>query len=207
MAAKTPKKTQLAKTGGRLPGVLDGTETESEGLARLITHSAGAVTTVQQYARASDRLDTIDLMRELRRVGDEAVDGDLSRFEHMLATQALSLDVLFHDLMQRAGRQGDLKSQEVLMRLALKAQAQTRATIETLAAVKNPVPYIRQANIAQGHQQVNNGPGSARVKKRKSAPIKVMETSDERLECGATAAAVRTDPALETVGAGHGAPD
>lgn len=207
MAAKIPRKALPAKTGGRLPGVLDGTETESEGLARLITHSAGATTTVQQYARVSERLDTLDLMRELRRVGDQAVDGDLSRFEHMLATQALSLDVLFHDLVQRAGRQGDLRSQEVLMRLALKAQSQTRATIETLAAVKNPVPYIGQANIAHGHQQINNGPGGSRAKKRKSAPNKVLETSDERLECRATTAAGRIDPALETVGAGHGAAD
>jgi hypothetical protein len=44
------------------------------------------------------------------------------------------------------------------MRLALKAQSQSRATVETLAAIKNPpVVYARQANFAAGHQQVNNG--------------------------------------------------
>ena len=43
------------------------------------------------------------------------------------------------------------------MRLALKAQAQARSTAEALAVIKNPMPYIRQANIAHGHQQVNNG--------------------------------------------------
>ena len=43
------------------------------------------------------------------------------------------------------------------MRLALKAQGQCRATLETLATIKNPlVVFARQANIAQGPQQVNN---------------------------------------------------
>lgn len=40
-------------------------------------------------------------------------------------------------------------------RLALKAQGQCRATVETLAAIKNPpVVFARQANIAHGPQQV-----------------------------------------------------
>jgi hypothetical protein len=52
-----------------------------------------------------------------------------------------------------------LKASELFMRLALKSQSQCRATIETLAAVKNPpsLAFVKQANIANGHQQVNNG--------------------------------------------------
>ena len=42
------------------------------------------------------------------------------------------------------------------MRLALKAQAQARSTAEALALLKNPQPYIRQANMTTGPQQVNN---------------------------------------------------
>ena len=43
------------------------------------------------------------------------------------------------------------------MRLALKAQSQCRTTIETLTILKNPTTiFARQANIAQGSQQVNN---------------------------------------------------
>jgi hypothetical protein len=39
-----------------------------------------------------------------------------------------------------------------------KPQAQCRATIEALAEIKNPRPvaFVKQANIAQGPQQVNN---------------------------------------------------
>ena len=48
------------------------------------------------------------------------------------------------------------------LRLALKAQAQSRATAEALAAIKQgPVVIARQANIAHGPQQVNNGPAPA----------------------------------------------
>jgi hypothetical protein len=44
------------------------------------------------------------------------------------------------------------------MRIALRAQAQCRATLETLAMIKNPpVVYARQANIANGPQHVKNG--------------------------------------------------
>lgn len=40
----------------------------------------------------------------------------------------------------------------------LKAQSQCRATLETLAAIKvGPAIFARQANIAHGPQQVNNG--------------------------------------------------
>ncbi len=206
MATKTPKTTKPAVGSGRLPGVLDGTETHSQALARLVTHSTGASNTIQQYAKTSDNLNPVDLMVELRRVGDEAVAGNLGRFEHLLATQALTLDLMFHNLAQRAGRQHDIKNLEALMRLALKAQTQARATIETLATVKNPVPYIRQANIAHGHQQVNNG-SAPRAGKRKTAPNKLMETHHERLDRSTPATPGRADQALEAVAAGHGAED
>jgi len=56
-----------------------------------------------------------------------------------------------------------LSAMETYLRLALKAQAQSRATLETLAAIKNPpVVFARQANINHGgQQQVNNGTAPA----------------------------------------------
>jgi hypothetical protein len=43
------------------------------------------------------------------------------------------------------------------MRLAFKAQAQSRNTVEALAMLKHPQPFISQTNIGQvGHNQVNN---------------------------------------------------
>lgn len=42
--------------------------------------------------------------------------------------------------------------------MALKSQAQCARTVEVLVAMKNPpIVFAKQANIAYGHQQVNNG--------------------------------------------------
>lgn len=142
-------------------GILEGGETESQGLAKLITHSSACTATVQQFSGVSKKLDELDLLAEIRKAGDEVVAGKLGRFEHLLAGQALALDSLFHHLAQRAGRQDNVKHLELLLRLALKAQSQARATVEALSGIKHPTPYIRQANIAHGHQQVNNAGGGA----------------------------------------------
>ena len=89
---------------------------------------------------------------------------------------------------------------EVLMRLALKAQSQARATAETLALMKNPMPYIKQANIANGPQQVNNG-NPASAGKNQSPPNELLEHQHgNTLDIGAQAAAGRANQKLETVG-------
>jgi hypothetical protein len=58
----------------------------------------------------------------------------------VLVAQAASLNSIFTELARRAGlNMGEyIGATESYMRLALKAQAQCRATIETLAAMKNP---------------------------------------------------------------------
>ena len=63
------------------------------------------------------------------------------------------------NLSRRAAHQEYLSQFEVNLRLALKAQAQCARALEVLAAIKNPpnVAFVRQANMAHGHQQVNNG--------------------------------------------------
>jgi hypothetical protein len=86
--------------------------------------------------------------------------GDMSGMEEMLVAQSHALDALFHNLASSAQEQPSMKNLEGKMKLALRAQSQCRATIETLSAVKNPrqaVALVRQANIASV-QQVNNGP-------------------------------------------------
>jgi hypothetical protein len=91
------------------------------------------------------------------------------------------------------------------MKLALKAQAQCRATIETLAAIKNPPVFAKQANIANGPQQVNNGSAHPpRADENTTSPNKLLEQSDEqRLDPGTPPTAVRSDPALVAVETGH----
>lgn len=136
-------------------------DTDSQMMAALSTRSALSATTYKAYAGGGEALQVTDLMGELRKAGDEVVNGNMSRIENMLAHQALTLDAIFNSMAQRSHRQESFKGIEVLMRLALKAQAQARSTAEALALLKNPMPYIRQANMTTGPQQINNGNASA----------------------------------------------
>jgi hypothetical protein len=107
----------------------------------------------------------------------------------MLVSQAHALNAIFTELARRSAlNMGEyIDASEKYMRLALKAQAQCRATIETLAAIKNPpVVIARQANISAGHQQVNNcTPPRAEVSNNQ--PNELLEHQHEpRLDPGAT---------------------
>ena len=209
---KTTKATSPAKSDPnviRVPGGED--VTTSNALANLATSSALSAFTMKQYAGCGDTVEITDLFDAMKKAGDEAVAGDFGRVERMLANQMLTLDTLFNNLAQRSGRQDTFKGIEVLMRLALKAQAQARATAETLSVIKNPMPYIRQANIAHGHQQINNGTQSEQYAQAhthagsfQTEPNKLLEAQHgNTLDNVAQAAAGRADQALETVGAVH----
>lgn len=90
--------------------------------------------------------------------------GDLGLADQMLVAQAHTLDAIFSHCVQRAAANldGHIGAAETYMRLGLKAQSQCRTTLETLANIKNPpTVFARQANIAHGLQQVNNGTASA----------------------------------------------
>ena len=183
-------------------------DSQSEKLAALATDGALTAITLQAYSGGGKELGVTELLAAMRKAGDETVAGDMGRFERVLTHQFLTLDALFNNLAQRSGRQDSFKGIEVLMRLALKAQSQARATAETLALMKNPMPYIRQANIANGPQQVNNGQSATGAGNFQTEPNKLLEADHgERLDFGAQAAAGRGNQALEAVGAVHRAID
>lgn len=83
--------------------------------------------------------------------------GDLTRASNMLTAQALTLDAVFTELLSRAsnniGKYPD--AMERYMRLALKAQAQSRATIEALARMQQPrEQIIRHVHVNEGGQAI-----------------------------------------------------
>ena len=161
MATKktTAKKAPAATPAERKPDafeVVASKDTTSQALAKLATTSVLSAVTLKRYAGAGDTLEMPDLVDEMRKAGDEVVDGNMCRVERMLANQAMTLDAIFNNMAQRSHSQETFKDIEVLMRLALKAQAQARSTAEALALLKNPQPYVRQANMTTGPQQVNN---------------------------------------------------
>ena len=226
MAAKksSPKTAPVTPPAKRDPNtfeVVASKDTTSQALAKLATTSVLSAVTLKRYSGAGDALEVPDLVIEMRKAGDEVVEGNMGRVERMLANQAMTLDAIFNDMAQRSGRQDTYKGIEVLMRLALKAQAQARSTAEALALLKNPMPYIKQANMTTGPQQVNNTYAgtpshsgiqtggtlehSARARagagNSQSEPNKLLEADHgQRLDIGAQAAAGRANQKLETVG-------
>ena len=95
-----------------------------------------------------------------------------------------------------------LEAFEAYLKLALRAQSQCRATLETLAEIKHPrsVAFVEQANIAHGHQQVNNAP--TRADEIENSQSKLLEQTDgERLDTGTTSTAGGADTPMEAVGA------
>ncbi len=132
--------------------------------------SAGARILSQPEVRAAsvvqmlegDSLDLDALVVEMKRQAAQVHGGSLERGEAMLIAQAHTLDALFSNLARRSLANmhgGNGEAAERYMRIALKAQSQCRTTLEALAEIKNPRPvaFVKQANISNGPQQVNNG--------------------------------------------------
>ena len=143
---------------------------------------------------------------------DRSKGGDLSTLEDMLIGQATALQTIFTSLAKRAQTQTSQRNLEAFLGLALKAQAQSRATITALVDLKHPrqAMFVKQANIANGPQQVNNGVPAdspisalARTEEKQNLQNKELELNDgQGLDTGATGTTVRTDPHLEAVGKG-----
>lgn len=155
-------------------------------------------------------MNLMGLVNELRDQSKAVQGGDLARAESMLIVQAHTLDAIFGELARRAtlnmGQQ--LDAFERYMRLALKAQSQCRTTLETLAEIKapRPVAFVKQANIANGPQQVNNG--SFATCTRPGAHAREIQSTQNQLSGGthellpdtrASGDASRIDPTLETL--------
>ena len=185
------------------------TETPADALAHTsLRPTVQAALTLLEVNKNFGELSINALVADLAKQCELANSGDLSRAENLLTAQAHTLDAIFNSLVRRSVlNMGEyINAAETYMRVALKAQAQCRATLETLAAIKNPQPvaFVRQANIAHGPQQVNNaGAGDAsRVGKSGNQPNRVLEHQrGERLDFGTTGAAGRANSPVETVGA------
>lgn len=165
----------------------------------------GAVT-IKEYSKKYGDLDLMGLIGELSDQAKAVNDGDLKRAEGMLIVQAHTLDAIFNNLAQRSINAEYMDNLDRYLRLALKAQSQCRATLETLAALKNPAPvaFVQQANIANGPQQVNNGAAAnaSRAGIFETQPNKVLEYQHgERLDFGTADTTSSTNSPLETVGA------
>jgi hypothetical protein len=133
----------------------------------------------------------------LERSIGEVGQGNLGDVEAMLYSQAYALNVMFTTLMTRANRQEYMPSTQALMSLAFKAQNQSRATLRALVDLKRPrqPTFVKQANIAQGHQQVNN-----LVEKNITPQNELLKDSYAELDSGTTSTPKGIDTTLEALG-------
>lgn len=142
-----------------------GKQKDAENFAKLVTRpSFNAAVLTQQYTMPSLADYQIPDLGEVARCAanqvGKVIAGDLSYAEAMLTGQAMSLAAIFGNLAEQAGKSENLARTEILMRMALKAQAQCTQTLRVLGEIKAPksVSFIKQQNNAAGPQQVNNGP-------------------------------------------------
>lgn len=158
-------------------------------------------------------LDLTECVNVLRKRADATHAGDLKHAEAVLTAQAATLDAIFNEMARRAAlNMGEyMDATERYMRLALKAQSQCRTTLETLAALKNPpVVFARQANIAHGPQQVNNGQAigsdNTRALENQTGQNEVLEGlayGGAEMDTRATTAAAGGNPEVEALAASH----
>jgi len=132
---------------------------------------------------ANEQLQGTEAIISLKKKAKKIIGGNTEDMETILISQAVTLDTLFTRLSLRAHSNFGqyMKAAETYLRLALKAQSQCRATLETLAEIKNPRPYI-QNNRAE-YQQVNNGTGNnSKTNARPPAHAEKYFSTNELLE-------------------------
>ena len=191
-------------------------EKESVALARTaLRPSVQASVTIKDYGKVWGDLDLSGLIQCLSEQIEATRGGDASRAEAMLTAQAHTLDAIFNGLAQHAINADYMDHLEKYLKLALRAQSQCRATWEAITSIKNPpvVGYVRQANIAQGHQQVNNTAvvGNGADDQAQESAIsrnELLEAGNEqRMDARASCEASQADQAMAAVGEVDGAED
>ena len=181
-------------------------ETPQQAIARTALTPENLSAAVLMGTKVFGEAPITDVAQELKRQTAALHNGDMTRAESMLLAQAHTLDGLFATLTNRALNAKHMEQLETYMRLALKAQGQSRATLQTLGELKSPknVAFVRQANIGQ-NVQVNNGTTEPmRPRQKKKAQNELLEAElGEWLDTRATSTPSGDDSELETVGQKH----
>ncbi len=156
-----------------------------------------------QPKNIADDIDVPGMLETLRGQAAAVQRGDLGHAEGMLINQASALQSLFVRLTEWAMDQTHLPNLEAFMRMALRAQSQCRATLETLATINNPpIVYAKQANVTTGPQQVNNAiPVPSGAREIETEQTQLSGGTHELLPDARTPGLEsQINPALETLG-------
>lgn len=95
------------------------------------------------------------LSKVLAAVTEKLRDGDSAILVDLLAAQALTLDAVSTDLLLRASLSDGFDHHERLLRMAMKAQANSRATVEALAKLmRGGEQVVKHVHVYEGGQAV-----------------------------------------------------
>ena len=105
----------------------------------------------------ADKPGIVEYAGEIKARSDRLGTGDLALASELLASQAITLDAMFAELASRAARNMGqyLDASERYARMALKAQANSRAALEALAKLHQPREQtVRHVHVNEGGQAV-----------------------------------------------------
>lgn len=216
-----PKDEQGNSGAPKLEIHLEPGETVQQKAARIAVSGVASNAYLTMVFGVSSNMVTADefgaIHTELKKAVERTKSGGTEQADEMLTAQAVALNQVFMEMGRRAALNMNQypEATDTYLRLALKAQSQCRQTLESLAEIRNPrhVAFVKQANIANGHQQVNNGPPASEPvptgthEEIKITQVELLEDQSgnvTRLDARAPGKAGRSDPAMETVGAVHG---
>ena len=187
-------------------------QTDNERYAKisLTASTMSAVLTDAFTKKLFPSSDIVDVANVLSIKISDIQDGDMKPIEAMLIAQAQALQTMFVSLGREAVSKTQLNQYTAFMNLALKAQSQSRATIQALIELKYPkqATFVKQANISNGHQQVNNGTNThthAHARENTNQPNELLEVNNgsENMDSRATQTTIPKYKAMATVASQH----
>ena len=210
--ARVKNKTPLAKQDKQLESAKD----ESKHYAN-VSLSANYMSAILADSFTSAILPKAEIANVASALSDKITtiqNGDMQPIEAMLIGQAQALQTMFVSLGRQAASKTSLQQYTAFMNLALKAQSQSRATIQALVELKYPkqATFVKQANIANGHQQINNTTSThaaiqtdAHAKAIENQPNELIEVNNgsQDLDNRATQTTIAKDKAMATVATQH----
>jgi hypothetical protein len=180
------------------PGAREG---QLGGWPMLDLAAAAAVTTPSPTEAPAVNQGIAAMRDELRRRCEDVSRGNLASMEEILVSQAVVLHALFTAALAGAQQHllGEPDAGERLIRVALRAQAQTVRVVEALAAMKRPQVEAREAAAAAPQFPLIR----IDLSERDSSPTEKSGGTDHELRSNtpAPAPALRDDPPLAALDA------
>jgi len=155
-AGRSQEREHVAKLE-RKEGLSDAEIKAMAAVAPVVRHAAVSKGFTDQFFTDRGEVSVFDVAEALRLMCDKARKGSEDLTADILLSQAVTLDATFTDMLRRAGRNfGEYpEAAERYMRMAMKAQANCRVTLEALTKVQRGGEQIVK------HVHVDNRGGQA----------------------------------------------